>query len=652
MKIFKLRADHVLDFAAEELKKYLRMMLPEAGDVEISFNSEATDGFRLGLLEDFSLENTAEDITLDDVVYIDADNFGGILAGSNPRSVLFAVYRFLRLNGCRWLFPGIDGEYIPIKTALEKVSYYKEADVRFRGYAPEGGLSQSSMLEAIDFFTKQEINTFMIEFDEPFYYYNSYYAHEFNEENREREYINHPQVKQWKRMCESVISKRGLQFHDMGHGWTAEPFGISSKDGWVPKKDVVLTDEQKSYLAEIDGKRELFEGVALNTNLCMSNPKVRSIMAKAIADYAESHSNVTYLHTWLADANKNHCECEECRKLRPSDYYVMIMNEVDELLTERGLQTKIVFCAYVDTLFAPLKTTIKNPSRFSLLYGPITRSYNASVNKDSLIPEPKEYKRNAWDFPKSAEENISYLKDWKKSFSGSSFSFEYHFWIHQYFDLSGIYIAKRIFEDIRGLDATGLEGYIQNGSFRSCFPNSLAAYVYAEAMIDKNVEFSDILKDYFSYTYGKDWKDAFDYLSKAEELLPYSFLTGEASKDESISKYYDPSMISNIAALKELSEKGLELSLKHRICETRPQTIAWRLLELHAKLLEIIIEPLTQKVLGNNDEANVLITKALMNFGKLEFFSERYYDHYLLSKAFYRIFGWPKHVPVVPGTLD
>ncbi len=31
-EIKKLRADHVVDFAAEELKKYLRMMMPQAGD--------------------------------------------------------------------------------------------------------------------------------------------------------------------------------------------------------------------------------------------------------------------------------------------------------------------------------------------------------------------------------------------------------------------------------------------------------------------------------------------------------------------------------------------------------------------------------------------------------------------------------------------
>ena len=37
-QIFKITSDPVVDFAAEELKKYLRMMMPEAGDVSIRYD--------------------------------------------------------------------------------------------------------------------------------------------------------------------------------------------------------------------------------------------------------------------------------------------------------------------------------------------------------------------------------------------------------------------------------------------------------------------------------------------------------------------------------------------------------------------------------------------------------------------------------------
>ena len=105
----KITSDSVVDYAAGELKKYLRMMMPEAGDVRISYAPDAADGFRLGLMQDFGLDvSDAADTALDDILYIDCDERGGIIAGDNPRSVLLAVYEYLRQNGCRWLFPGVD----------------------------------------------------------------------------------------------------------------------------------------------------------------------------------------------------------------------------------------------------------------------------------------------------------------------------------------------------------------------------------------------------------------------------------------------------------------------------------------------------------------------------------------------------------------
>ena len=213
----------------------------------------------------------------------------------------------------------------------------------------------------------------MLEFKIPFTYYNWYYSHLNNTRYRIPEPVSKQQVLQWKRQCEAEISKRGLQFHDIGHGWTAEPFGLVSSDGWSASEQD-LTDEQRECLAMINGKRELFNGIALNTNLCMSNPKVRAIVANDIVNYAKKQKNVSYLHVWLADDKRNHCECEECSKLTPSDYYVMMMNDIDDALTAEGLDTRIVFISYYDTMFPPVEARIKNPKRFSLLYAPFPKA--------------------------------------------------------------------------------------------------------------------------------------------------------------------------------------------------------------------------------------------------------------------------------------
>ena len=164
LTINKLISHSAVDYAAEELKKYLRMMMPEGGDVKIAYNPKATDGFRLGLMEELGLDvSDALDTELDDILYIDTDTKGGIIAGSNPRSVLLSVYEYLRQMGCRWLFPGVDGEYIPMKDIVP-VKYRHKPTMRYRGWCNEGAEYQEDMLLAIDFAPKVGLNVFMLEF--------------------------------------------------------------------------------------------------------------------------------------------------------------------------------------------------------------------------------------------------------------------------------------------------------------------------------------------------------------------------------------------------------------------------------------------------------------------------------------------------------
>ena len=628
LKINKLRAEHVLDFAAEELKKYLRMMMPECGDIEIAYAPETKDGFRLGLLEDFGLPFEGEDPELDDVIHVDTDTNGGILAGSNPRSVLFSVYRFLRENGCRWLYPGVDGEYVPMRD-IEPISYHKLADHRFRGHCNEGAEYQQCMLETIDFYAKQELNVYMLEFRIPFGYYNSYYNHLSNEMNRPPEPVSPQQVLQWKRQCEAEIAKRGLQFHDMGHGWTADPYGMDTSDRRKWRQGTIkLPEECRKYIALRDGVRELYRSDPQWTNPCMSQPIVRSIMADAVVAYAKNHQNVDFLHVWLADGTHNHCECEECVKMRPSDWYMMIMNEIDEKLEKEGLQTRIVFIAYVDTLWGPEKIAIKNPKRFSLLYAPITRSYCSSFREDSVLPEPIPYERNAWKRPGSAEENQALLNGWFDLWKGDNFCYEYHFWRHQVRDPGGLYIARRIYEDIRALKYMNLRGIVEDGSQRSFFPNGFAIYIYAETLMNRDCDFEAVKEDYFSHIYGEDWQTAVRLLERIGQTFDYEFTSGQKSKNPEISKYYDPDRVEQLESIRELAALERSLVAKHMAMPDRPKTVSWRLLGYHATYIELFAEMLIAKAKGHDFEAKEALEHFKVEFGKYEALIERYFDQH------------------------
>ena len=635
-QIKKMRADHVIDFAAEELKKYLRMMMPECGDIAISYEPNATQGFRLGLAEDFGLNfEEVEDPVLDDVVHIETDEKGGILAGSNTRSVLFAVYRYLKENGCRWLYPGIDGEYIPVQD-IKPISYHHLPSHRLRAQCNEGAESQQCMMETIDFTAKLEMNGYMIEFDTPYFYYDCYYGHRWNEKNRLPESVTPEQVKQWKRMCEVEIAKRGLQFHDMGHGWTADPYGLSSDDQWTVH-DSEVDESIREHVALFRGKRQLFCGVALNTQVCMSNPKTRSIMVEAVVDYAKKHENATYVHVWLADGNRNHCECEECQKLRPSDYYLMIMHELDRRLTECGLDTRIMFIVYLDTLFAPLQEKIDNTKRFSLLYAPIQRSYSSSVKRE-LIGKPAEYERNVWKTPVTAEANAAFLLDWQENiWKGPCFTYEYHFWKHQYYDPGAETFARRVYEDVVSMKTIGIDGIIEDGSQRSFFPHGFVFYIYAEALLNRDCDYEKVKEDYFSHIYGENWKEVEAYLAEISELFDFGYMAGEKGEDDTIGIRYSPSRVANLNKIKEVAARGRALAEKNISLPVRVQTVSMRLLYRHAEYCELLAEMMTELALGNKDGARTQWEKFRDDFGRYEYELESYFDHYLALQTFHMI---------------
>ena len=636
--INKITSSNVVDFAAEELKKYLRMMMPRCGEIEIKYAPEAKDGFRLGLMADFGLDTSeSDDIELDDILHIDTDLEGGIIAGSNPRSVLLAVYRYLTINGCRWLFPGIDGEFIPIKN-IEPTKYHKMADCRYRGQCNEGAEAQHLMIEEIDFTPKIGMNIFMIEFDIPKAYYDRYYLHYRNEENREAEPVNADTILQWKRQCEAEIAKRGLQFHDMGHGWTAESFGIDTTDGWKQSGDDAIPEDAREFVAMTDGERKLWRGVALNTNFCMSNPRARAKVVKKISDYAEASSNVDYLHVWLADGHNNHCECEECRKKIPTDWYVMTMNELDEELTRRGLKTRIVFICYVDTTWAPETVFIKNPDRFSLLIAAISRDYSVAVtpNLDVSKVELAPFELNNITLPKTVEEYIAQGRKWQDSCNVQSFVYEYHFWWPEYRDLGLFDFTKLVHDDIVGYKLNGCNGIVEDGSQRSFFPNGLAFNVYASTLYDTSADHEDLKEDYFKHAYGDDWKEVAAFFERLGGAVDFKYFV---QKQAETGVFFKPEIAARMREVAGICDEFAPFVEAHKNMPYRAQTVSYRILRRYLNYCKNVADLLALKAEGQEHLAKAEWNKFRIEFGKHELEMERCYDQQMCMNSLSRIFN-------------
>ena len=640
MKISIFTLNPVVAFAASELKKYLRMMMPEGGDIELSL-SPLDSGLRLGLMQDAGLDvSDAEDVALDDILYIDTDENGGIIAGDNPRSVLLAVYEYLRRNGCRWLFPGPDGEYVPEVESLKAVSYRHKPSCRYRGPCIEGAVSQQTILNTIDFIPKAGMNLYQSQFLVPKTFYDRYYNHAHNTASAP-EKVSERTVRSWKMQTEGEIAKRGIQYHDVGHGWTAAPFGIDTSTGWSRVDDSTIPEEARKYLAQLNGKRGLFTAT-LNTQFCMSNPEARAIVANYIADYANRHSNVDYIHVWLADSHNNHCECGECVKKTVSDWYVMLLNDIDKALSARNLPTRIVFIAYTETTWAPETETIDNPDRFTLMLAPITRDYTRTLTPGYTTELPP-FERNKVVLPPDLDEYMEHFKAWRRSYKGAALAFEYHFWRHSTYDVSGLALARRIYEDTEAYLACSVNGMIACGSQRAYFPNGFAYYVFARKQFDVSYSFEELLEEYYSAAYGKNWREFRDYLYEVESVLPFSYLEHSNSiaacdKDPA----FGAKMAEQFGRMPEVLKRGRELMEANEDQEERLCFYSVRALKYHADFVEGLAEACAERARGNVQGAIARFERLREQMSPHEGFLQNSMDHFLNFGYLSRLVGLKK----------
>jgi len=361
-KIYVIKKDQTLNYAAAELKKYLKLMCGNI-DVEVIEKDEydccLTDGLWLGLFRDFGYYNKIDSkaTVFDDYVIISVKNGTGIITGLNSRSVLISMYTFLKECGCRFIRPGADGEYIPHRPIdLLNAEYEHKPSYTHRGVCIEGAVSYENVFDIIEWSPKVGFNSYFIQFREAYTFFERWYNHKNNSEKKP-EGFTVEKARDIVARLENEIKKRGLIYHAVGHGWTCEPLNIPGLDWDV--KYLSVPDGVEQYLALVDGKRELWDGIPLNTNLCYSNLEVQSMIVESIVEYLKIHKNIDILHFWLADGTNNQCECENCKDTRPSDFYIRMLNKLDKRLTAEGIDTKIVFLIYVDLFWPPEKEKLK-----------------------------------------------------------------------------------------------------------------------------------------------------------------------------------------------------------------------------------------------------------------------------------------------------
>ena len=519
---------------------------------------------------------------LDEIVISLADGKGSIKANSEA-GLLIALYRLFKEVGVRYLRPGRDQEVLPVLDsevfATVKIDIRETASFKHRGVCIEGADSFENVRNFIDWLPKIGMNSFFIQFENPYSFFKRWYEHEFNP-YLEKEPFSNEIAEAMSDKIDHEIEIRGLQHHRVGHGWTGEVLGYSSKFGW--ESGLTLPEEKKPLVAELNGKRELYDTAPILTSLDFANPEVGKKMVASIVKYAKERQDVDYLHVWLSDARNNICECTECQKNLPSDQYVRILNQLDEALTEAGLNTKICFLLYHELLFAPKKETIHNPERFTMMFAPITRTFEksyADVDYENGIPEPKPYIRNRIVLPNSLEENLSYLFSWQNQFKGDSFVYDYPLGRAHYGDLGYMKISRVISRDIKYLDKLHLQGYISCQELRAGFPHNFPNYVMGEMLWNKEADYEVILEDYFSHMYGEDWQQVVEYL---EQLSQYS----SCDHFNAIGSRVNPNLRIRYLTAVYLAQGGLSLIEKNTQEKTGVVKTQWLQLGYHREYAE------------------------------------------------------------------
>lgn len=524
MKIILTQKTETFLYAADELKKYITGLSRGKIVPELCFSDSAPckagdDEIILALLDELSLDTSdLEDAFIEDIIDIDVTNCKGYIAGSNPRSVLMGVYKYCASAGCRYLRPGPDGDYVP-KADLYSHSckYRKKADHPFRCEIIEGSVSYEHARDTVYYLPKIGMNSYMIEGFVPYSYMHKWYGHIGNTQLRRKGQVtSYEMLEDYIGLLERDVKKAGLMLHTLGHGWMFKKFGL--KRG--PNEASSLKKEYEQYLALVKGKRNIRTSQFF-VHFCYSNPEARKILVDTIVEYSETHPYVDYVHLWLADANNNWCECENCRNTLPPDHYVLLLNEIDEALTKKGLDTRLSLIMYVETVRPPKTVQLKNPSRFfmTVAVGVNTElGYRPTVYEGEMPP----YRVNQYEeFPPALR--FKCHREWKKLCGGiKSAVFEYRFYTDHYCDLAQMKISRETYRDMRALEDVDFQGCLSDKTHRMYMPTALPMIMMGEVMFDKNIDYDKRADEYFEGAFGEDGKKCREYLEKLTELLSTS----------------------------------------------------------------------------------------------------------------------------------
>ncbi len=472
-------ASAVEQFAAHELQKYVNRISGVPIPVEVGDGLSRGHGIYIGaeFTPLFGLKINSDYPGLDGFV-MKSMNGNILLAGSEQRGTLYAVYDLLEEIGCRWYAPGfsfygrVGGEFVPklANINLPHIDKVARPSFKYRKIDVDEGWTYTikNMKELIDWMAKARLNVFCYPMD-----------------------MFHQGRVEWDIVRQALIpdlKKRGILVEVGQHGYP----------NFLPPEKYFK--EHPDWFAEIDGKRTSDLRAVFNT----SNKAALDTFTQNVMKYLTDHPEVDILDLWPPDNAEWSEDAQSLKQGSPSKRQAIILNAVARAAAKDAPHVKIEFIAYQTYLSPPENTEI-----------------DSNVVMD-FCPIRQTFARPIWDW--SAKQNVPYHEALLKWFKRDVFKGDigiYSYYRRYIWRSLPVVIPNLIASEMRwyhSLGVTGMRSYSEPGDW---FTYELQHYVIARLSWNVDVSIPSLVKEYCADRFGAAGPEVEKYFNIIEQTLPF-----------------------------------------------------------------------------------------------------------------------------------
>ena len=276
-----------------------------------------------------------------------------ILSGSNNRSSLFAVYHFLETCGVRFFgYKSRNGEIVPSqnKVMVPVLNIISKPVMKYR-FVSDNGVSDTNTMELTDIAdwgAKNRCNAFMLTPAQP--------------------------GESWDTIPLDEIQKRGFLIAGPGHV-LAE---------LTPSTN--LFQAHPEYFPLINGVRNMEYSATWGgaVSFCYNNA-MQIVVSNAVA-YYQQYPFIDLLAIYPPDGSQHSVQCQDsvCSQLSESDWYLIMLNDIDTALRQLPTHPKLMWIAYDELSVPPTNTVpVYNGEDFILEWCNQIRDFAAPMDSPS-----------------------------------------------------------------------------------------------------------------------------------------------------------------------------------------------------------------------------------------------------------------------------